>query len=95
MERHEEPQAAVVREIREETGLHVEVERLLTARTFSLPRLDVVYVCRVVGDPDGVRGSGETPRWRWCPIGEYPPGTDPYTVELIDLAARDPSAPAA
>ena len=92
MQLHEPPEAAVVREVREETGLDVQIERLLTARTFSLPRLDVVYVCRVLGDATAVRGSGETPRWRWCPPGDYPPGTDPYTIELILPAAAGASA---
>lgn len=85
MGRREPPEAAVVREVREETGLEVEVECLLTARTFSSPFLDVVYVCRVLGGV--IRGSGETPRWMWCAEGAYPEGVDPYTVELIRLAS--------
>ena len=86
MGRKEAPEVAVVREVKEETGLDVAVERLLTARTFAVPRLDVVYVCRVLGGT--IRGSGETPRWRWCAEDDYPPGVDPYTVELIRLAAQ-------
>ena len=86
MGRQEPPEVAVLREVKEETGLDVEVERLLTARAFSSHRLDVVYVCRVLGG--AIRGSGETPRWMWCADGAYPAGVDPYTVELIRLAAR-------
>jgi 8-oxo-dGTP pyrophosphatase MutT (NUDIX family) len=84
--RHESPEEAVVREVAEETGLRIEVAALLTARTFTTPRLDVVYLCRLVSDPSTVRGSAETPRWRWCAAGDYPPGADPYSVALIDLA---------
>jgi hypothetical protein len=47
----------------------------------------VVYVCRLVGGT--IRGSGETPRWMWCADDAYPPGTDPYSVELIRRAAQD------
>ena len=86
MERREPPERAVVREVKEETGLDVEVERLLTARTFTLPRMDIVFVCRVLGGT--LRGSGETPRWMWCAEGAYPERVDPYTVELIHLASR-------
>ncbi|HEU5316083.1 MAG TPA: NUDIX hydrolase [Chloroflexota bacterium] len=95
MERQESPEAAVLREVQEETGLHVRIERLLTARTFALPRLDVVYVCRPLDPTAAVRGSSETPRWRWCAPGDYPPGVDPYTVELISLASADDFGPPA
>jgi ADP-ribose pyrophosphatase YjhB (NUDIX family) len=87
--RHEALEGAIVREVKEETGLVVAVDRLLTARTFMLPRLDVVYVCRLLGDGDAARGSAETPRWRWCAEGDYPDDVDPYSVELIRLAARE------
>ena len=80
MGRHERPEIAVLREVKEETGLDVEVERLLTARTFPSPRLDVVYVCRLTGG--SIRGSGETPRWKWCADGDYPRGVDPLDTRL-------------
>ncbi|MGI8424310.1 MAG: NUDIX hydrolase [Chloroflexota bacterium] len=85
MKRRETPEAAILREVKEETGLDVDVERLLTARTFPSPRMDIVFVCRLLGGT--VRGSAETPRWRWCADGTYPSDVDPYTVELIRLAA--------
>lgn len=94
MGRRESTEDAVLREVEEETGLHVRIERLLTARTFTLPRLDVVYVCRPLDPTATVRGSAETPRWRWCAVGDYPAGVDPYTVELIQLAT-DPDSPLA
>ena len=84
MERREPPEDAIRREVREETGLEVAIDRLLTARAYDLPRLDVVYVCRVITGT--VRSSPETPRWRWCASNAYPPDTDPWTLELIRLA---------
>ena len=81
MQRGERPEDALVRELREETGLSIRVEELLDARSFRLPRLDVVYRCRVTaGEP---RPSGETPHWRWCRPGAVPPRTDPYSLELL------------
>ncbi|HVG97881.1 MAG TPA: NUDIX hydrolase [Chloroflexota bacterium] len=75
---------ALIRELREETGLDVEVERVVAAHTFALPRLDVAYVCRVRSG--AVRPSAETPRWRWCRPAAPPAGVDPYSLKLMRLA---------
>ncbi|HEX2513106.1 MAG TPA: NUDIX domain-containing protein, partial [Chloroflexota bacterium] len=82
--RREQLPEALVRELREETGLEVEVQRVVAAHTFALPRLDVAYLCRVTGGT--VRPSAETPRWRWCRPDQPPPGVDPYSVRLVGLA---------
>jgi ADP-ribose pyrophosphatase YjhB (NUDIX family) len=82
--RREELDEALLRELREETGLTVEVERLVAAHTFALPRLDVAFLCRVRGGT--VRPSAETPRWRWCRPDDPPPGADPYSLRLVQLA---------
>jgi hypothetical protein len=70
--------------MREQTGLEVEVERVVAAHTFALPRLDVAYVCRVRSG--SVRPSAETPHWRWCRPAAPPPGADPYSLRLVRLA---------
>jgi ADP-ribose pyrophosphatase YjhB (NUDIX family) len=45
---HERPEHAVVREIQEETGLKIEVLRLLTARNTQLPdQIGLFYECRI------------------------------------------------
>lgn len=87
MLRGETPEEAIVREVGEETSLDVEVLEVLSATTFSLPRLDIVYLCKVRGGT--VRGSTETPRWQWCPAGEYPPHADPYSIELVELSRQE------
>jgi ADP-ribose pyrophosphatase YjhB (NUDIX family) len=84
--RHEPPAAALVREVREETGLDVVVDGLLAANAFELPRLDVVYVCRVHGGT--LRPSAETPRWQWCRPNALPAGADPYSAALVRRAVE-------
>jgi ADP-ribose pyrophosphatase YjhB (NUDIX family) len=81
--RREQLAEALARELREETGLDVEVERLVAAHTFTLPRLDVVFLCRVRGGT--ARPSAETPRWRWCRPDDPPPGADPYSLRLVRM----------
>lgn len=83
--RREHPEHALHRELREETGLTVSIERLLAARTFDQARLDVVYLCRAADST--VRPSGETPRWRWCRPDALPPEADPYSLQLARLGA--------
>jgi ADP-ribose pyrophosphatase YjhB (NUDIX family) len=91
MGRAEAPEAAIVREVKEETGLDIRVEALLAVRTFFRPRLDIVYRCVVEGGT--IRGSPETLSWQWCLPGAYPPDTDPYSIELVERAAGARSQP--
>ncbi|MFH1465761.1 MAG: NUDIX domain-containing protein [Pseudomonadota bacterium] len=61
----EQPAHAVVREVREETGYHVQVVALLDALADTTSRvrsINVVYACKIVGG--ALRASHEgTPRW--------------------------------
>ncbi|MGW7362668.1 NUDIX domain-containing protein [Streptomyces sp. NPDC054841] len=62
---------AVVREVREETGLDVDVVRLLWVREYIGPRhpsveedadthrVDVIFLCRPVGEPGALGGHAE------------------------------------
>lgn len=81
IKRGERPEAAVIRELREETGLQVEVVRLLAATAFERPHIDVVYLCRPVGGT--LRGSVETPVVRWCAPDALPADANPYAVQLV------------
>ena len=85
--RAEHPTEALARELREETGLEIEVAELLAASTFDLPRLDVVYRCRVLGG--AIRGSAETPEWRWCTADALPSDVDPYTRQIMRRFCRN------
>jgi 8-oxo-dGTP diphosphatase len=43
----EQPEEAVVRELFEETGMKVEIEKLLFARTWVPARVGMYYLCRI------------------------------------------------
>ena len=49
LEYHEQPHHAVVRELLEETGLHVEIERFLLAKTWEPARVGIYYLCTITG----------------------------------------------
>jgi ADP-ribose pyrophosphatase YjhB (NUDIX family) len=71
MEAGEAPWEGVVREVREETGLAVEVVRL--AGIYSWPRLDEIifsFVCRVVGG--ALATSAETRAVAYFPLDTLP-----------------------
>ena len=65
----EPPEAALRREVLEETGLEVEVESLsgVYRRSGFLPHRACVYRCRMLGG--ALRPSDETPQLGWWPLG--------------------------
>jgi len=49
LEHHEQPADAVLREFFEETGMHIQIQKLLTVVSAKEgPYITVVYVCRIV-----------------------------------------------
>lgn len=84
-------EAGLVREVREETGLHVAIERPVGSyvRTGFRPHTALVYTCSVVGGE--LRPSHETPVLRWFPCGAPPDGLFPwYRKPLEDALAGWP-----
>ena len=80
---------ALAREVREETGLAVEILRHVGdyERSGFLPHLARVFVCRSVGGAE--RPSAETPRLRWFDVGRLPSTLFPwYRAPLADAFAR-------
>lgn len=80
LEPEEEPARAVVREVREETGVEVEVERLtsvLAQEPFTYPNgdrvqiLDLAFRCRPVGGAPDASGD-ESLDVRWFPPRALP-----------------------
>jgi ADP-ribose pyrophosphatase YjhB (NUDIX family) len=66
----ESPEAGLMREIMEETGLDVRVEDMLAADFWSGSQFDLLYRCRVLSGT--YRPSDETGQHRWCHPRELP-----------------------
>jgi ADP-ribose pyrophosphatase YjhB (NUDIX family) len=76
VKRGEALEAALHREVAEETGLAVRIERLFCVRTDRLrSMLEVVYLCRFAGGE--FRPSAEVTELRWCRADDLPPGVHP------------------
>jgi 8-oxo-dGTP diphosphatase len=86
----ESSEVALIREVHEETGLDIAVERHVGdyVRTGFRPYTASVFTCRVVGG--ALRPSVETPVVRWFDVGELPDTLFPWFRETLAdaLAAR-------
>jgi ADP-ribose pyrophosphatase YjhB (NUDIX family) len=94
LEAGEAPEAALRREVLEETGLEVTIESLagVYRRTGFLPHRARVYRCRAAaGTP---RPSDETPRVAWWPAAALPPGLLPWCRQPLADALAGGAAPA-
>jgi 8-oxo-dGTP diphosphatase len=86
----EPAEAALIREVREETGLEVAIERRVGdyVRTGFRPHTASVFECRVSGGT--LRPSRETPLIRWFDPAELPDTLFPwYRAPLADALAGD------
>jgi mutator protein MutT len=88
VESDEAPWDAVVREVEEETGLRVQVEKLIGVYTIP-QKQDLVFnfLCRTTGGK--LRGSAESDRLDWFRSDEIPANTLPRHVERIKHAYSD------
>jgi ADP-ribose pyrophosphatase YjhB (NUDIX family) len=98
MEPGETLEHALHRELREETGLTVEVQRLVAV--YSDPAFQIVtypdgrrvhfvtalYACRVTGG--ALRGSEEGRAWAWFATDELPGDLLPYAAVWLEDALR-------
>jgi ADP-ribose pyrophosphatase YjhB (NUDIX family) len=88
VETHEAPWEAVVREVEEETGLHVRVEKLIGVYTVP-KKQDLVFnfLCQATGG--ALRHSPESDQLGWFRSDEIPANTLPRHVERIKHAYSD------
>jgi 8-oxo-dGTP diphosphatase len=84
--RDEDPARAVVREIREETGLELDVLGTLTVQLESPVHLTVIYDARLTGGT--FRPSQEVSAVKFVSPGEYLPGLREDHRRLIERFAR-------
>ena len=66
----ESPEAGLMREVFEETGLQVRIGELLAADFWTGSQFDLLYRCHVVSGT--YRPSDETARHRWAPLTDLP-----------------------
>ena len=92
LERGEQPDAALRRELREEIGLEVEQLKLFTVRSFKkLKQVEIVFMARAVGDTDQL--SFEIQKAAWFLPGEFPEEFPKDQSELIKRALVDGARP--
>ena len=89
----ERPEQAVVREVAEETGLRVEVERAVGRyhRRGFLPHTAFVFRCRA--REGRLRPSPETPRVAWWDLGALPGTLFPWYHEPLRDALPERAPP--
>lgn len=66
----ESPETGLVREVFEETGLHVRVDALLAAEFWGDTQLDLLFRCTV--ESGSYQSSDETGRHRWVGLDDLP-----------------------
>jgi ADP-ribose pyrophosphatase YjhB (NUDIX family) len=85
IEKGEQPEDALRRELREEAGLELERVAVMTTRTFKKPQqVEIVFVCRAAGVPDQL--NYEILKAQWFSANELPASLPEDQSELIKEA---------
>jgi 8-oxo-dGTP diphosphatase len=88
IEKGEQPEDGLRRELREEIGLEVEQLKLFTTRAFKRPKqVEIVFRARAIGDPDQL--SFEIEKAVWFLPSEFPAELPPDQSKLIKRALND------
>jgi ADP-ribose pyrophosphatase YjhB (NUDIX family) len=91
LEGNELPTETALRETREETGLEVEIERLVGVYGKNNNDLVFTFQCRVVGGQ--LSTSAESDEYGYFPIDQIPLNTSPKHVERVHDAQLQDAAP--
>jgi 8-oxo-dGTP diphosphatase len=87
MEKGEQPEEAIRRELREEAGLEVEDARLVAVRTIrAAQQVEVLFHARARRGADARAKSAEVSEVGWFGRGALPPELSKDQRRLIDLA---------
>ena len=81
LEYGETPEAGVRREVHEETGWQIEIEKLLFVKTWTPDRVGLYYVCRIAGGE--FHPSDEVSEFGYFAPNDLP-DVRPLDVELIE-----------
>ena len=92
MEKGEQPEAALRRELREEIGIEVEKLKVLTTRAFQKPRqVEIVFTARAIGNSNQL--SFEIQKAAWFSPDQLPEELPKDQAQLIRRALNDGEKP--
>ncbi len=92
IERGEQPEAALKRELREEIGLEVEQLKLFTVRSFKkLKQVEIIFLAKAVGETAQL--NYEIQKATWFLPEEFPKGLPEDQAKLIKRALVDGARP--
>ena len=84
----EQAEDALRRELREEAGLELQDVAVLTTRTFRKPQqVEIVFVCRAVGDPQQL--NYEIQKAEWFSLDQLPASLPKDQLELVKRVLDD------
>ncbi|HEX8164008.1 MAG TPA: NUDIX domain-containing protein [Pyrinomonadaceae bacterium] len=87
MEKGEQPEAAIRRELREEAGLEVDDARLVAVRSITAAQqVEILYAARARRGARACAASAEVSRAAWFGRDALPPGLSQDQRRLIALA---------
>ncbi len=92
IEKGEQPEEALRRELREEVSLEVENLQLFATRALKRPKqVEIVFTARAIGDPD--RLNFEIQKAAWFSADELPADLPKDQAQLIKRALGDGARP--
>jgi ADP-ribose pyrophosphatase YjhB (NUDIX family) len=87
VEKGEQPEAALRRELREEVGVELEAAQLVAARTLERPRqIEILFFARASWDANARAASAEISRAEWFAADALPEGLTKDQRSLISRA---------